>query len=175
MGIHSLKTTLVLGTLVVANSSFALMVALRKRPATVLELHVGAAIDALLIGGIAHVFSPFLLAPGIAALSVKMYLSDPRMKPAVIAGFALTSVLGAYALELAGILPRTVSAEGGDLVLHSPAVTVTMPATGIALAFYSVSLIALSAVVAQRIGGAMRQALLTVELQAWHLRKLVGS
>jgi hypothetical protein len=120
-------------------------------------------------------FTPFLIAPGIAAAAVTMFLADPRIKPIAAVSISLTAVLGPWILEVAGVLPQTMSSRAGDLVLHSPALTVAMPATGVVLATYATLLIALTGVVAKQLGQSMRKSLLTVELQAWHLRKLVGS
>jgi len=78
-------------------------------------------------------------------------------------------------LEAAGVWSATVRDFQGDLVLHSDAVSITMPEAALALAAFSAVLIAISGYLASRLAQAHRSAVRKLELQAWHLRQLVGS
>jgi hypothetical protein len=58
------------------------------------------------------------------------------------------------------------------LILHSPAINVSMPATAIALALYVTLMIGLAGLVSKQLGNTVHASLRSIELQAWHLRKL---
>ncbi len=118
-------------------------------------------------------FSPFLVAPGIGAVSVMMFLSDPRVHAKLIIPLTIAAVLGPWVLEVAGVLSPTIGEKSGDLMLHSTAVHVALPATSIGLALYASTLIALAGLVAKQLGETVRASLQSVELQAWHFRQLV--
>jgi serine/threonine-protein kinase len=173
MGVRDAWVVIAFTTLVAANGLHALRLAVKKSPATVAQLYVGVLLNSLVIGTVSHMFTPFLVAPGIAAVSVMMYLSDPRLHAKLVIPLVVVAVLGPWLVEITGLVSPTVAAVGGNLMLHSPAVTVTMPATSLALALFVGSMIALAGVVAKRLGDTVQTSLRTVELQAWHLRQLV--
>jgi eukaryotic-like serine/threonine-protein kinase len=174
MGIRDVRAVIGFGIVVAFNGLFALVIARRKKPATVVELHLGAVFNALVTAAIARMFSPFLVAPGIGAVSVLMFLSDPRVHAKIIIPLTISAVLGPWVLELAGVLAPTIGAESGNLVLHSSSVNVALPASAVALALYAATMIALSGLVAKQLGETVRASLRSVELQAWHLRQLVA-
>jgi hypothetical protein len=123
---------------------------------------------------IARMFSPFLVAPGIAAVSVMMFLSDPRIRASFVIPMTTGAVLVPWLLESAGVLSPTTAELSGNLLLHSPTVAATMPATVVALAAFVTLLVVLSGLVSKQLGETVNASLRSVELQAWHLRKLVA-
>jgi hypothetical protein len=72
------------------------------------------------------------------------------------------------------VLSPTTAELSGNLLLHSPTVTVAMPATAVALALFATMLVVLSGLVSKQLGDTVNASLRSVELQAWHLRKLVA-
>src|SRR5260221_14555185 len=76
IGITDLPLVLTFTGAIAFNGAFAVALARRARAASVLELHVASFINAIVTVFLARVFTPFLLAPGIAAGSIMMYLSD---------------------------------------------------------------------------------------------------
>jgi serine/threonine-protein kinase len=173
MGLRDTRVIIAFAALVAANGLYAFRVARKESPASVLQLYVSVLLNSLVIGTVSHMFTPFLVAPGIAAVSVMMFLSDPRMQAKLIIPLVIAAVLGPWLIEVTGLVSPTVEAYGGNLLLRSPAVTVTMPATSIALALFVTSMIGLAGLVAKRLGDTVNSSLRSVELQAWHLRQLV--
>src|SRR6188474_595193 len=104
MGIKDWGAILVFSLLVSLNGTFALTIARRKRSASVLELHLAVLFNTIVIGLIARMFSPFLVAPGIAAVGVMMFLSDPRIRAAFVIPMTVGSILVPWLLETAGVL-----------------------------------------------------------------------
>jgi serine/threonine-protein kinase len=173
MGVTNAKLMFALGLAVTANAVYALVIASRKRPASTFELHLGVVLDAIMIAFVARAFSPFLIAPGMAATSVMMLLADPRMKATFVVPTMATAVLTPWVLELTGILSPTITSRSGELALFSPMITVSLPTAAIALALFAVTLITLAGLVARRLTDTVSSSLRSVELQAWHLRNLV--
>jgi hypothetical protein len=125
----------------------------------------------------ARMYSPFLVAPGIAAVIGVMLMSTPlfrtpRLLVATIAALA-AGALGPYALELAGVLHPTVSVVGGHIEIGHLAIEVKALQTALGLGGFVFGLIATATIVtfivATRDGAARRQ----LQIQAWQLRQLV--
>lgn len=173
MGITDVGAVVAFSMAVLLNGAFALMIARRAKNASITELYVGVVFNAVVTAVLARMFTPFLVAPGIGAVSVMMFVADPRLRAKIVVPLTLAAVLGPWVLELAGALPTTISALDGDLLLHAPAVNVALPATPLALALFVATLIALSGVLAQQLGASAQASLRAVEMQAWHLRQLV--
>ena len=144
----------------------------RGRTPDVRVVYVGVALNALTIGIVARMFSPVLVAPGIAAVSMMTFAVDMRMRAWVVGAATLAGVFVPWLLEAIGVLTRTISERGGDLVVSPPAVAVHVPAAEITMAIYVMSLVVLAGIAARRIGHASREAIRKSELQAWHLRQL---
>jgi hypothetical protein len=85
------------------------------------------------------------------------------------------SVLTPWALEFAGVLPRTLAVDRGNLILTAPALDLRLPHAELALAAYVVGLIGITSVIARRLAVVQREARRTLQLQAWHLRQLMPS
>ena len=129
------------------------------------------------IAMMARMYSPFLVAPGIAAVVGVMIMSTPlfrtrRLLAATIAALVL-GVLGPYALEVLGVLHPTVSVIDGHIAMGHLAIEVKALQTGLGLSGFVVGLVSTATVVtfiiATRDGAARRQ----LQIQAWQLRQLV--
>ena len=174
MGIRSESAVVAFATIMLLQAAVTAWYAFRRRRSSVSALYVVAVVHATGIGVFARVFSPFLIAPAIAALTVLVIVVDSRVRWQVIAGMMGAGVLVPLLLELAGAWTPTVAAVDGDVVLHTLALVVRLPEAAIVFAIFVVALVASAGVIARRIGVARRDALRAIELQAWHLRQLVN-
>jgi serine/threonine protein kinase len=158
---------------VLGDGAYIVSLSHQKRPISVAQLHAAAVITTVCTFLLSWMFTPFLVAPGIAAISAFVFTIDPRTRNHTITAALIISTLAPLALELAGVWPHSVRSLGGTLILETPAVIVRSPHAEIALAIFVGSLIALSSLLSRRIGISHRAALRSAELQAWHLRQLV--
>ena len=172
MGLRSVPLLVVFLVATGVNAANTIRYASRPR-LTLWAIYVAAILNAVPIAVVAHLFSPFLVAPGIAAASVMSFAVDHRVNWRVITAISSGAVVLPWLAELVGLLPRTMSEVGGALVLDSPLVSVHFPQTEVALALYVVTMVALAALISSRLGAAHHAALCSTELQAWHLRHLV--
>ena len=133
--------------------------------------------NAALIALIAHLFSPFLIAPGIAAVTAMMLVFGPSYRErAAVIGVIATMVLAIvvpWILELAGVLAATTRITTSGLSLEAPGLLLPAGATLALLVLYAIGLVT----AAVGMSYAMRRAERTVRehlhLQAWQLRQLV--
>jgi serine/threonine-protein kinase len=174
MGIKDARWMIAFAVAVLVNGAYALTIARRKRAASPAALYVAAVLNAIVLGVVARIFSPFLVAPGIAAVGVTMFVSDPRLRASIVAPLFVVGVLLPWFLELAHVIPATMQTAGGRLVLTSTGIHASLLPTSLALALYATLMISLAAYVANWMGEAVRASLRSVELQAWHLRQLVA-
>ncbi|HWO18933.1 MAG TPA: serine/threonine-protein kinase [Kofleriaceae bacterium] len=131
----------------------------------------------LVVALIALMFSPILIAPGIAAVLGMAMVVTPRLSPlnsaAGVTLLMIAGVFGPWAAELFGLASPTLSALGDGIALRAPAVQGNELATIVVGMSYSVGLIIGAVWVAEamrnRIGDAHRH----LRLQAWQLRQLV--
>jgi serine/threonine-protein kinase len=132
------------------------------------------AINALLTALLSRMFTPFLIAPGVATATVTVFAAHPRGARTSVAWAVLAiAVLGPWALELAGVWGQTMWAAGGSLVLESPAIRIHSPETEVALALAFLVLLAVAGAIARTIARGRRDAQREMLVQAWHLRQLV--
>jgi serine/threonine-protein kinase len=128
----------------------------------------------VLVAVIAREFSPFVMAPSIAAISVVLFLVDARARFSFIIATHVAAVVLPWVAELVGVAPRTIrSLPDGDLVFHAAAIYANQPKVEIALATFVVTTLISAGYIARQLAIAQRSAMQTTELQAWHLRQLV--
>jgi serine/threonine protein kinase len=121
-----------------------------------------------------RVFTPFLVAPGIAAGIVLSFCLHPRFgRWWVISLLLVGGALGPWMLEYAGILERTMSIRGGALALHPENSELQMPAAEIGLALFTLTLVLIVGAIARTTASTLREARRIAHMQAWHLRQLV--
>jgi eukaryotic-like serine/threonine-protein kinase len=138
------------------------------------EIYGAAVLFALLVGLMSRLYSPFLLAPAISAVSVMLFVVDPRIRWKPISLLYICAVLVPWLLEFTGVLSETTTSVGGNLLLRSELVSNRMPQSELGLAAFTIALIGISAWLAGRLAQAHRRAVRSLELQAWHLRQLVS-
>ncbi len=134
--------------------------------------------NALVAAMTALMFSPVLIAPGIAAVLGMAMVVTPRLSrlnsAAGTALLMMASVLVPWLAELAGLAPTTLFVLGGDgLTLRAPALRGSEVAIVIVGMTYSVGLIAGAVWVAEAMRTRFREAHRHLHLQAWQLRQLV--
>jgi len=135
--------------------------------------------NALIVALIALMFSPLLIAPGIAAVLGMSMVVTPRLSPlnsAVGVALLMTAgVCGPWIAELAGLASPSLSmlADGEGIALRAPSVRGSELAIIIVGMAYSVGLIAGAAWVAEAMRTRIRDAHRHLHLQAWQLRQLV--
>jgi hypothetical protein len=174
LGVRDAAAIALFAVAAVVNGAITFAIGRRPQPITAREIHVAALIHCCMVGLIARLFSPILIAPGIAAVSMIILVLDPRPNLRLMIALMTGAVFVPWGLELLGVWSDTLSVAGDDLVIHSIAVTVVAPQIHAVLAMFVIVLIAIAAWTGRSIGLAQREAMRKVELQAWHLRQVVG-
>jgi serine/threonine-protein kinase len=164
-----------IGTAMGLNGLLALLIA--RAPGRISQswIYVAALGNCLLLALLSRLLGPFLVVPGLAAATTMAFSFYPWMKMWILWLAISAAVLAPLGLEMLGVLPRTVSVEGGDLVLSAPALELRVPQIEITLVAYVVALVGISALLARRLAGAQRETRRALHLQAWHLRQLMPS
>jgi eukaryotic-like serine/threonine-protein kinase len=131
----------------------------------------------LVVALIALMFSPVLIAPGIAAVLGMAMVVTPRLSPlnsAVgVTLLMIAGVFGPWIAELVGLSPPTLTALGDGIALRAPAVQGNELATIVVSMTYSVGLIIGATWVAEAMRVRISDAHRHLRLQAWQLRQLV--
>ncbi len=166
--------TLTLGTLaIVANIAFA-FVLMRKRTVSTAFLYTMVGSNVVLLAIAARLFSPFLVAPGIAAATMFALVLHPRFgRPAVLVIALCGAILVPWLLERIGVLSPTIGAHDGALVMRTANGSFRLPHMEIALAFYVIALLICSAFLSRGMSLMHYQSRRAAYLQAWHMRQLV--
>jgi len=134
--------------------------------------------NAVIITVLARMFSPFLIAPGIAAALAMAMVFTPRFSwlghGFTIAVSMILSILGPLALEYLGVLDPTMGFEGSKVVFHAPVIGEhsSIPVL-IAGTLYVAALIAGACLIAEIMRARNRAAHRHLLMQAWQLRQLV--
>jgi eukaryotic-like serine/threonine-protein kinase len=174
MGLRSITALGLFAAVISVNIGATLWATSIRRAPTVREVYGAALLFGVLVSLTARLFSPFLLAPAMGAVSVMMFAVDPRTRWKPLAGIYIAAVLVPWVLELTHVVSATTTTVNGDLVLRSALVANTMPQAGIGLAIFTVALLVISGYLAARLAQAHRRAVRSLEMQAWHLRQLVS-
>ncbi len=139
------------------------------------RIYANACINALLIGLVCRMVGPFIIAPTLVATTVMAYAAHPRFGHiGIVSCILAAAVVVPWALELFGVLSPTYAFVDGALVLRSPIVIFQSVPVQLAFALLLVTLLTVVAVLSRNIAVKQREASRRVELQAWHLRQLVG-
>ena len=123
LGIHDVPYLVAFGVLSVVN--VGLQFGAVKSERFMRRTSVLAALAALAMCAlIARMFTPFLCAPAVVAVSVMSFalssLARQRRVILKIAGLGLLGILGVWGAEALGFISQTTSVVGGTLVLRSP-------------------------------------------------------
>ena len=140
-------------------------------------IYLNACINAVLIGLIAHMVGPFIIAPTLATTTLMAYAAHPKFgRISILAGILGASVAVPWLLELAGLLAPTYRfTPGGELVLGSAIVRFSAAPVQLAFAVLLVLLLALVGLFSRGLALRQHEATRTLELHAWHLRQVVPS
>jgi serine/threonine-protein kinase len=140
-------------------------------------IYLNACINAVLIGLIARMVGPFIIAPTLATTTLMAYAAHPKFgRITVMAGILGASVAVPWALELAGVVSPTYRfTAGGELVLGSSIVRFSPVPVQLAFAMLLVVLLAVVGVLSRGLAKRQRDAARKLELHAWHLRQVVPS
>ncbi|HEY0991558.1 MAG TPA: serine/threonine-protein kinase [Kofleriaceae bacterium] len=134
--------------------------------------------NALILFVLGRMFSPLLVAPGIAAALAMAMVLTPRntwlSAPITVSALMIGALVVPLGLEQLGVLPATMSVSGDGVMFRAPGVSgLNEPLTVVVGALYVISLVTTAVVGGTHIREralAVRQRL---ELQAWQLRHLV--
>jgi len=156
-----------------------LLVALHAMRASTPRPGLVAIANTVIVVTIARMYSPLLIAPGIAAsLAMAMVLTPrfSRLGSAWTLGILMVSgVLGPLLLEQLGVLSSTMSITDRGALFHAPAIGTNEPATIAVYALYCGALVAGACIAAAAMRARQRSAHEKLLLQAWQLRQLVPS
>ena len=118
--------------------------------------------------------TPFFIAPSLGVITAMSIATHPRVAkvPLLIAVVSI-SVLAPLVLELAGVLPRSMTVADGTVTLHTGASGLDYTTTTIALVLYVVALLAMAVILAKALTSDRRLAQRAAQLQSWQLRQLM--
>ncbi len=165
--------TYALGAILLANTVLVVTVLVTRTPRPGLVV-VG---NALVIVVVSRMFSPFLIAPGVAALLAMAMVLTPRFSwlgsSISVAVFMIAATLAPLVLERTGVLSSTVSMTGDELVFRAPAMAGGEGPTLLVGSLYIVGLILAACAIGDAMRLRNRAAHQRLHLQAWQLRQLV--
>jgi len=164
--------------LLVAIIAANITILLRMSPGTARVVAFAFA-SAALVGVVARIFSPFFIAPAIAAVITMAIVFTPSYEDVrSVAGLALlmaVAIIAPWAVEAMGLVSTTTVFAPGSITFMAPANRFASPlaaATGMVL--YVLALVTASAFVAHAMRRTERAMRHHMRLQAWQLRQLVG-
>ncbi len=131
--------------------------------------------NAMLVAMLSRMFSPFLVAPGVASLTVAIMLGSPayRRRPTAILLVVMMTfaMLGPWAAELLGWTDRTTVFVPGLRVVSSMIVPDPL-GSAVGLTAFVAVLVAMTALIALRRARIEETAQRQLHLQAWRLEQL---
>ena len=139
--------------------------------APVLVIHV------LIIAVVSHLYTPFFLGPGTAAVVAMGFMTGPqyaKRQATWVATIAFAGVLLPFMAEQVGWLPSSFQVGEGFATIRSP---LFHPGSGMyaMMILFTAALIASCVVMTRSLKSAERSARQHMHMQAWQLRQLVAS
>ncbi|HET9627502.1 MAG TPA: serine/threonine-protein kinase [Kofleriaceae bacterium] len=158
-------------------SCFHLVTLSRRSDISRTRIYINAGLNALLIGLVAHIVGPFIIAPTLAATTLMAYVTHPRLgRVPVMAAMFGASVVIPWGLELVGSVRHTYHfTAAGELVLSSSVIRFSSRPVQLAFALLLVTLLVVVGALARGLARRQRDATRQLELHAWHLRQIVPS
>ena len=154
-----------------------LLVALHAMRAPTPRPGLVAIANTLIVILLARMYSPILIAPGIAASLAMAMVLTPRFSwlgsAPGIALLMIGAVLVPLALERLDVITHTMSVGADGVRFFGPALGAHEAPTLVVSAVYAAALIAGASVAAAAMRARTRSAHLHLQLQAWQLRQLV--
>ena len=138
-------------------------------------LVIAVVIQASFIALCARMFSPFLIAPGLASVTVMLLaIHLRRLAPTLaLSAVCALAVIGPWLLEEVGLLSSTMQGVGANLVLQSEAVGMWMPAATFGLPLALIALLMNTVYLTRSVVRWRRELQRSLRIQEWHLRQLV--
>jgi len=158
----------------VINIAACVWVIHRRGRASRFDMYLAVATNLGLVIMAALLFGPLLIPPGLAIVIAMTFAADTQLRIGKLLSLTIAALLAPFVFETLGLASKTLFAIDGDLRLHTGAFHVQLPEAMIAFVSYSVVVVLVSGLAARRLAVNERIAIKTVELQAWHLRQLVG-
>jgi eukaryotic-like serine/threonine-protein kinase len=129
---------------------------------------------AVAVALVSRTLTPFLVAPGLAAVAGMAIATHPRVaRPWAIITLFLAAVFVPWLLELAGALTPSTTIAGNTIVLTTTAPGIDPMATQIVLSIYGLLLVGLSITFGAMLTATRRAAQRAVQVQTWQLGQLV--
>ncbi len=161
------------GCAVVASAMW-LSAATAKRSRVGVVAYTGLIGNSLMTLLFSLVATPFFIAPSLGVITAMSIATHPRVaKTPMLVAVVASSVLFPLLLELAGVVPRSLTVADDTLTMHTAARGLDYATTTIALVLYVVSLLAMAVILAKTLTGDRRRAQRAVQLQSWQLRQLM--
>jgi len=133
--------------------------------------------NALLIALVARLFSPFLIAPGIAAVTAMMLTFSPtyrRVGPVLMLTTTMAlAVVAPWLLELAGVISPTTTLTPVGAIIDAPGLHFSVAAKTVFFSLYAIALVAAATGMSHAMRSEERQNRQRMYTQAWQLRQLV--
>ena len=133
--------------------------------------------NAVLIAGAACVFSPFQIAPGLAAVTTAALLNAPLFQRPRAVAILVASMVGAIVLpwlgELTGLLPQTFAFTAHGTVVHTPELIGGEAMRIAGWVVFAAGMLAAATTMGYLVRRAEREGRRRLHLHAWHLRQLV--
>jgi len=133
--------------------------------------------NVVMIALVARMYTPIVVAPGVAAVFSVAMVVTPRLSrlgsAATIGVLFTTGAIVPLALEQFGVLTRTITIDVAGMHLRAPAIGSNEQATLVVAALYIIGLVVGSCSVAHGMRARSRAAYRHLHLQAWQLRQLV--
>ncbi len=143
------------------------------RIAPILSMSLNTALVVLL----GRMYSPFIVAPGVAALIGVVVMGSSLFRSRRMAATAITvlslAVIGPYLLELLGVLAPTMTLTGHALVIDHAALDLRALPTAIGLIGFAIGLIGIATTLSWVIASRGADARQHLQVQAWQLRQLI--
>jgi serine/threonine-protein kinase len=133
--------------------------------------------NTILVLVLARMFSPILIAPGVAAVLAMAMVLTPRFSflgsSVTVCVLLLLAIFTPLVLERLDVLSRTLEVTEAGVLFHPPAVAGHEGPTILVGSLYTVGLIIGSCAMAGSMRRRAREAYRHLQLQAWQLRQLV--
>ncbi len=122
-----------------------------------------------------RLFGPFVLVPGILGVSSAALIAQPSFvdRPWLPIGVAIAALVIPLVFEVTGVFDATWSLGGDELKISSAALRLDGAGAITMLVLGNISLIVINGLYAHTLASAHRVATRQLEVQAWHLRKLL--
>jgi serine/threonine-protein kinase len=153
----------------------ALSRVVQRRPRMSL-VYASVIANAVLIGIVARLATPLLVAPLLLVVSVMVFATHPGFtRPWALYALMTSSVVVPWLGELLGVLPQTMFVVGDGLVLHTAAAQLEGAITMATLLLLALVVPAIALVLSRTLANERRGMQRALQIQAWQLRQLVPS